>query len=194
MMGLSHDYLDGQFLIAMPRLADKRFARTLVFMCIHDERGAMGLVVNRPLETLSYAELLEQLGLEAAPTRRHLEIADRRVHFGGPLETSRDFVLHSTDHMEEGSLLIDDQVALTSTTDILRAISMGDGPRHSLLALGYAGWGPGQLETEMQANSWLTAPGDTGLLFDHDLDTKWHRAIALLGVDINMLSMDVGHA
>jgi putative transcriptional regulator len=116
------------------------------------------------------------------------------VHYGGPVETSKGFVLHSTDKLEEGSVLIDDDVALTPTTDILRAIASGSGPRHSLLALGYAGWGPGQLDSELQDNVWLNVDADDSLLFDRDIETKWHRSIAKIGIDVNKLSGEAGHA
>jgi putative transcriptional regulator len=193
-MGSSDDkkptsYLSGQFLIAMPTMRDPRFARTVIYMCAHNADGAMGLVVNRLIGSLSYAELLKQLGFEGATNTD-----DRKVHFGGPVETSRGFVLHSADKLEEGSLLVDDEVALTSTTDILRSIVSGSGPRRSLLALGYAGWGPGQLDAELQANSWLHVSADTDLLFDPDLESKWTRAIAKIGVDLGMLSGEAGHA
>jgi putative transcriptional regulator len=185
----SEAYLSGQFLIAMPTMRDPRFARTVIYMCAHNADGAMGLVVNRLIGSLSYSELLKQLGFEGTGSQD-----DRKVHFGGPVETSRGFVLHSADKLEEGSLLVEDGVALTSTTDILRSIVSGDGPRSSILALGYAGWGPGQLDAELQANSWLNVSADPDLLFDPDLESKWARAMAKIGVDLGMLSGEAGHA
>jgi putative transcriptional regulator len=181
--------LSGQLLIAMPTMRDPRFARTVIYMCAHNADGAMGLVVNRLIGSLSFTELLKQLGFEGTGSQDN-----RKVHFGGPVETSRGFVLHSSDKLEEGSLLVDDEVALTSTTDILRSIVSGEGPSHSILALGYAGWGPGQLDAELQANSWLHVQADPDLLFDGDLDSKWTRAIAKIGVDPGMLSGEAGHA
>jgi putative transcriptional regulator len=185
----SESYLSGQFLIAMPTMRDPRFARTVIYMCAHNADGAMGLVVNRLIGSLSYSELLKQLGFEGTGSQDN-----RKVHFGGPVETSRGFVLHSSDKLEEGSLLVDDDVALTSTTDILRSIVSGEGPSRSILALGYAGWGPGQLDAELQANSWLSVTADPELLFDPDLESKWTRAMAKIGVDLGMLSGEAGHA
>ncbi|HUA54130.1 MAG TPA: YqgE/AlgH family protein [Candidatus Sulfotelmatobacter sp.] len=185
----SEAYLSGHFLIAMPAMRDPRFARTVIYMCAHNADGAMGLVVNRLIGSLSYNELLKQLGFEGAGDQD-----DRKVHFGGPVETSRGFVLHSSDKLEEGSLLVDDEVALTSTTDILRSIATGKGPRRSILALGYAGWGPGQLDAELRANSWLSVSADPELLFDLDLESKWARAMAKIGVGLGMLSGEAGHA
>jgi putative transcriptional regulator len=181
-------YLQGQLLIAMPTMRDPRFARTIIYLCAHTAEGAMGIVVNRLVGSLSFGELLQQLGIDAEPR------GNDRVHFGGPLDSTRGFVLHSADRLEDGSLLVDDDVALTSTTDILKAIVENDGPRHSLLALGYAGWGPGQLDQELQQNSWLHVEADNRLLFDRDIDTKWERAIAKIGFTPGMLSAEAGHA
>ena len=184
-----NSYLSGHLLIAMPAMRDPRFARTVIYLCAHNADGAMGLVVNRLIGSLSYTDLLKQLGFEGASTPDN-----RKVHFGGPVETSRGFVLHSSDKLEEGSLVVDDDVALTSTTDILRSIVSGEGPSRSILALGYAGWGPGQLDAELQANSWLHVAADKELIFDGDLESKWTRAIAKIGVDLGMLSGEAGHA
>src|SRR5581483_10143823 len=173
----SNSYLSGQLLIAMPTMRDPRFARTVIYMCAHTAEGAMGIVVNRLIGTLSFNDLLKQLGLDAAEAND-----GRKVHFGGPVETSRGFVLHSADKLEEGSLLVDDEVALTSTTDILRSIVAGEGPRRSLLALGYAGWGPGQLDAELQANSWLNVAADEAIVFGDDFKDKWQRALGKLGI------------
>ena len=182
-------YLSGQLLVAMPRMSDGRFARTVIYVCVHTKDGAMGIVINRMLGSLTFKQLLEQLDIKS-----HGLAEELRVHYGGPVETSKGFVLHSTDKLEEGSVLIDDDVALTPTTDILRAIAAGSGPRHSLLALGYAGWGPGQLDSELQENVWLNVDADNALLFDRDIETKWHRAIAKIGIDVNKLSGEAGHA
>ena len=187
--GKPNSYLSGQLLIAMPTMRDPRFARTVIYLCAHNADGAMGLVVNRLIGSLSYTDLLKQLGFEGTSSEDN-----RKVHFGGPVETSRGFVLHSADKLEEGSLLVDNEVALTSTTDILRSIVAGDGPTRSILALGYAGWGPGQLDAELQANSWLHVSADKELLFDPDLETKWTRALAKIGVNLGMLSGEAGHA
>lgn len=181
--------LTGQVLIAMPQMPDQRFARTVIYMCAHTAEGAMGLVVNRLFNGIAFEELLEQLEIDTKDLA-----GDLRIHYGGPVEPGRGFVLHSTDYMQDGTLQVDDDVALTATVDILRAIAEGRGPKRSFLALGYAGWGPGQLDQEMQTNGWLHAPADSALLFDPDLDTKWERAIAKLGASLSMLSAEVGHA
>ena len=182
-------YLTGQLLMAMPGMPDPRFQRTVIYMCAHNAEGAMGLVINRLFGAITFGDLLEQL--EIRPTR---SVADLRVHYGGPVESGRGLVLHTTDFIRDGTLKVDDDVALTATVDILRAIADGRGPRLSLLALGYAGWGPGQLDAEMQANGWLTAESDEALMFDRDLETKWERSIAKLGVRLSMLSGQAGHA
>ena len=179
--------LTGQLLIAMPQMEDPRFSRSVVFMCAHNAEGAMGLVVNKTVEQPSVGELLKQLGIEGGGFDR------ARVHVGGPVEAARGFVLHSTDYTEQATLVVGD-VGLTATMDILRAIGRGEGPRQCFFALGYAGWGPGQLDAEIQANGWLTVPSDNALLFDEGNDDKWRRAIAKLGVDPFALSGDAGHA
>ncbi|MFQ5938561.1 MAG: YqgE/AlgH family protein [Alphaproteobacteria bacterium] len=182
-------YLEGQLLIAMPAMQDPRFARTVIFICAHNSDGAMGLVVNKLFGSLTFSELLEQVGIEATGVKNQI-----RVHFGGPVESGRGFVLHSPDYVKEGTLVVESDIALTASVDILKAIAEGQGPRHSFLALGYAGWGPGQLDSEIQANGWLHVPADPSLVFDDDLDTKWKRAMAKLGVDFGKLSGDAGHA
>lgn len=182
-------YLEGQLLIAMPAMQDPRFARTVIFICSHNSDGAMGLVVNKLFGSLTFSELLEQVGIEATGVKNQI-----RVHFGGPVESGRGFVLHSPDYVKEGTLVVESDIALTASVDILKAIAEGQGPRHSFLALGYAGWGAGQLDSEIRANGWLNAPADQSLVFDDDLDTKWKRAMATLGVDSGKLSSDVGHA
>ena len=182
-------YMSGQLLIAMPSMADPRFARTVIYLCAHSDQGAMGLVINKPMPQITFVDLLEQLEIETEGT-----VEDQVVNFGGPVESGRGFVLHSGDFQREGTMMVDDTVGLTATVDILRAIAAGDGPERHLLALGYAGWGPGQLDSEIQANGWLHAPADDAILFDHDLSTKWERSIAKLGVTPAMLSGDAGHA
>jgi putative transcriptional regulator len=183
------DYLTGHLLIAMPNMPDPRFSRAVIYVCAHTDEGAMGLVVNRLFDAISFPDLLEQLGIEAGASAR-----GRPVHFGGPVEPARGFVLHSADFVRDGTLLVDDEVAVTATVDILRAIAEGTGPRRSLLALGYAGWGPGQLDAEIQANGWLHVMADHSLLFEGDVETKWERAIAKIGVSPFMLSGEAGHA
>jgi putative transcriptional regulator len=183
------NYFTGQLLVAMPRMRDPRFARSVIYMCAHNPEGAMGLVVNRLVGSLKFPELLTQLGIEAKPGLEEI-----RVHFGGPVESGRGFVLHSTDYVRDGTMVVNSEIALTATLDILKAIAGGEGPRQSLLALGYAGWGPGQLDNEMQANGWLTVPADPGLVFDNDIDDKWARAIGKIGVNLEHLSGEAGHA
>jgi putative transcriptional regulator len=183
-------YLTGQFLIAMPQMTEKPFARSLIFLCAHTAEGAMGLIINQRAGTMKFQDVFSQLDVAAAAE----DLGTARVNFGGPVEPRRGFVLHSTDRLEESSLVVSEDVALTSTIDILRAIAQGNGPRRALLALGYAGWSAGQLDQEIQNNAWLCVEPDNALLFDADLDTKWHRAIAKLGVDITMLSSEAGHA
>ena len=182
--------LAGQLLVAMPQMQDHRFARSVVYLCAHgDESGAMGLVINKLLGSLTMDELFTQLELEPSRLSR-----TRPVHFGGPVEAGRGFVLHTADYREDATLLVAGNIAVTATLDILRAIGRGEGPRQSLLALGYAGWGPGQLDAEIQANGWLSVAADDGLVFDHDINGKWQRAMGKLGIDLSMLSTDAGHA
>ena len=149
----------------------------------------MGIVVNKPLESLSFSELLEQLEIKTESVDERI-----RVHFGGPVEAARGFVLHSADYVHDATMMVDDEFALTATVDVLKALAEGDGPRDSLLALGYAGWAPGQLDEEVQSNGWLTVPASEDIVFRQDNDTKWQSAVASLGVDISNLSADVGHA
>ncbi len=182
--------LAGELLVAMPQMQDPRFARSVIYMCAHsEEAGAMGLVVNKPLSSVTVDELFSHLKLEPSRLNRA-----RAVHFGGPVDPGRGFVLHTPDYSEDATLKVGDQFAVTATLDILRAIGNGDGPRHSLLALGYAGWAPGQLDAEIQANGWLSVAADADLVFDDDLDGKWQRALGKLGIDVSLLSTDAGHA
>ena len=182
--------LTGYLLVAMPQMLDQRFARSVVYICAHsDEAGAMGLVINKLLGSLTMSELFAQLDISPSGAA-----GSRPVHFGGPVEGGRGFVLHSADYNEEATLLVDNNIALTATLDVLRAIGQGQGPRQSLFALGYAGWAPGQLDAEIQANGWLSVPADDAIIFDPDHDHKWRRALAKLGVDLTMLSSEAGHA
>lgn len=190
-------YLDGQFLIAMPGMQDTRFARTVVYICAHSPDGAMGIMVNQPAPQITFRDLLVQLNIiPEGPEIRLPDAADHMVvHRGGPVETGRGFVLHSADYFIENSTLpIDDQVSLTATLEILKAIALGTGPRSALLALGYAGWAPGQLESEIQSNGWLSCPASPDLIFDGDLDQKYERALAAIGIDPARLSSEAGHA
>jgi putative transcriptional regulator len=183
--------LTGQLLVSMPQMLDPFFERSVVYLCAHSpEDGAMGLVVNKTIEALTIDDLYSQLKIE--PVAR----ADRQqpVHFGGPVATGQGFVLHSTDYRDEGTLGIGTDFAMTATIDILRATGRGAGPRQSLVALGYAGWGPGQLDAEIQANGWLMVAADTGLVFDVEDGSKWQRALAKLGISPEMLSGESGRA
>jgi putative transcriptional regulator len=181
--------LAGQLLVAMPHMQDRRFERSVILLCAHNEDGAMGLVVNKLIESLTLPELLAQLHIGAAGLR-----GLAYVHFGGPVEAGRGFVLHSDDYQEDGTLVVGDKMALTATLDILHAIGRGEGPRRSLLALGYAGWGPGQLDAEIQANGWLHVAADEGIVFDDECKDKWQRALGKLGINPIALSGDAGHA
>jgi putative transcriptional regulator len=190
-------YLDGQMLIAMPTMSDERFARTLVYVCAHSSEGAMGIVVNQPAKNVKFPDLLVQL--EVIPASERIQLPDGagevKVLKGGPVETGRGFVLHSADFFIENSTLpIDEGICLTATLDILKAIARGKGPSNAILALGYAGWAPGQLEQEIQQNGWLNCPADSELIFGQDVEHKYERALAKLGIDPGMLSSEAGHA
>jgi putative transcriptional regulator len=190
-------YLDGQVLVAMPTLSDDRFARTVIYLCAHSSEGAMGIVVNKPAPHISFPDLLVQLDVisEGEEIRMPERAADIPVLRGGPVESGRGFVLHSADFkIEDSTLSIDDGICLTATLDILKAIARGGGPQSALLALGYAGWGPGQLETEIQANGWLHCAADQALVFEGEADTKYDRALAKIGIDLGKLSGEAGHA
>ncbi|HVZ07565.1 MAG TPA: YqgE/AlgH family protein [Rhodopila sp.] len=187
--GVADPYLTGQLLIAMPAMADPRFAQTVVYLCAHTQEGAMGLVLNRPIVKPTFDELLKQLNVEPSPPARQI-----RLCAGGPVANARGFVLHTTDWTGEGSLRVDDRMALTASLDVLKVIAEGGGPRSCILALGYAGWGPGQLDREIQENAWLSVPADETLLFDPDHDTKWRRALGKLRIDPLLLSDVAGHA
>lgn len=190
-------YLDGQLLVAMPVMSDPRFARSVIYMCAHSEEGAMGLVINQRASHISFPDLLERLGIVPSETEGQLreDIPAMSIHVGGPVETSRGFVLHSSDYFASDSTLpIENGICLTATIDILKAIAAGTGPDRAILALGYAGWSPGQLESEIQANGWLNCPADMDLIFDPDIDSKYTRALAKIGIDPSHLVSDAGHA
>ena len=184
------DYLGGKLLVAMPGMRDPRFSQSVVYICAHNKDGAMGLVINRLIDSITFPELLEQLGIaRPAPT-----IEDIQVHFGGPVESSRGFVLHSTDFSNEATLHVDRGVSVTATVDILEQIAVGEGPQSRILALGYAGWRSGQLESEILANGWLHVDADADLLFDTDCEDKWEQAFSRLGFAPELLSGEAGHA
>jgi len=182
--------LAGQLLIAMPQMADPRFVRSVIYLCVHsDDAGAMGLVINKLLGSLTMGELFAQLDIEQSAVANL-----RPVHFGGPVEAGRGFVLHTADYREKTTLHVDGNIAVTATLEILRVIGKDQGPRRSIIALGYAGWAPGQLDAEIQANGWLSVAADDDIVFASDQDGKWNRALGKLGIDLSMLSSDAGHA
>lgn len=190
-------YLDGQMLIAMPSMMDERFSRSLIYICAHSSEGAMGIVVNHPAPNIDFSDLLVKLDVILAkdvirlPSRADVV----KVMRGGPVETERGFVLHSADYFVENSTLpIDEGICLTATIDILKAIARGDGPASAILALGYAGWAPGQLENEIQGNGWLHCAADSELIFGPDVGSKYDRALRKIGIELGMLSNEAGHA
>lgn len=190
-------YLDGQCLIAMPGMSDARFSRSVVYLCAHSEDGAMGIIVNKPAGDTRFPDLLVQLDVIPSEELIRLPSSAERIQVlrGGPVETKRGFVLHTSDFfLESATLPIDNGICLTATLDILRAIAIGSGPESAVLALGYAGWGAGQLEAEIQSNGWLHCAADEDLLFDDQIENKYQRALNKLGIDPAFLSSEAGHA
>jgi putative transcriptional regulator len=190
-------YLDGQMLIAMPAMTDERFARAVIYVCAHSNEGAMGIIVNQPAPNIRFPDLLVQLEVIPAAERIELpiEAGDVKVLKGGPVETGRGFVLHSADFFIENSTLpIDEGICLTATLDILKAIASGSGPENAILALGYAGWAPGQLEQEIQENGWLHCAADPELIFGSDTAHKYDKALRKIGIELSHLSNEAGHA
>ncbi|MFK7878104.1 MAG: YqgE/AlgH family protein [Paracoccaceae bacterium] len=189
---MENDDLDlkGSLLIAMPGMTDVRFAQAVVYLCDYSDKGAMGLIVNKPAADLQFTELLDQLDIE--PTAAVDQVP---VHFGGPVETGRGFVLHSSDYTSDlRTLDVRNDVALTPTLDVLEDVAAGRGPAQIMMVLGYAGWGPGQLENEIASNGWLTCSAGADFVFDVSPDAKWNRALQLLGIDPALLSADAGTA
>jgi putative transcriptional regulator len=196
-IGTMPGYLDGQMLIAMPTMTDERFTRAVVFVCAHSVEGAMGIIVNHPAADIKFPDLLRQL--EVTPPSKRIELATEadeiKIVKGGPVETGRGFVLHSADFFIENSTLpIHEGICLTATLDILKAIADGHGPHNAILALGYAGWAPGQLEQEIQQNGWLHCDADAELIFGSDTSGKYVKALRKIGIDLAMLSSQAGHA
>ena len=182
--------LTGKLLVAMPGMGDPRFAHSVIYLSAHSEQGAMGLMVNKPAPELRLSDVLDQLVDDTPPQAKSLA-----VHFGGPVETGRGFVLHSDEYRSAlETLRVGDGIALTATRDILEDIATGKGPERAQLMLGYAGWGPGQLEDEIAQNGWLTTDAEPEMIFTDTADTKWEAALASLGVTPLNLSMDAGHA
>lgn len=181
--------LTSHFLIAMPTLADPNFQHTVTFICAHNEDGAMGIVINRQLD-LMLGEVLSQMNLQPAS-----EIIDTTaVYHGGPVQTDRGFILHTPEQVWDSSIQINDSISVTTSRDILEAMARGEGPQSSLVALGYAGWAAGQLEKEIADNAWLSGPADTDIIFSTPCEQRWESAARMLGVNIQMLSSDIGHA
>jgi putative transcriptional regulator len=196
-LGAPGGYLDGQMLIAMPGMRDERFSRTVIYMCAHSSDGAMGIVVNQMASNVAFPDLLVQLDIIPEDRKINLpsDVIGVNVLRGGPVETGRGFVLHTSDfYIENSTLPIDEGICLTATLDILKAMACGEGPVNAVLALGYAGWGAGQLETEIQANGWLHCPADPDLIFGSDVETKYERAMRKIGIDPAMLSSEAGRA
>ncbi|WP_068080921.1 YqgE/AlgH family protein [Polycladidibacter stylochi] len=195
--GDNNQYMEGQYLIAMPSMDDGRFAHSVVYVCAHSEEGAMGIILNQPVDNINFSELLKQLNILPEGDEYELppDLRNMKVYQGGPVDTGRGFVLHSDDFFLEGfSLPIENGICLTATLEILRALAEGRGPSRALLALGYAGWAPGQLESEIQANGWLTCAADPSLVFEVQDHDKWGRALQIMGIEPGMLSSDAGHA
>jgi putative transcriptional regulator len=190
-------FLTGMFLVAMPGMMDQRFDRAVIYLCAHSDDGAMGIIINKPAEDIVFPELLQQL--EIIPEKPSISLPSQagnmKVLRGGPVETSRGFVLHSVPvEPIEGSVTAGDEIRLSATIDILKAIARGQGPDEAIFALGYAGWASGQLESEIQDNGWMICPMNRKILFDQEFDTKYIRAMGSLGIDPAMLSPLAGHA
>ncbi len=192
----SLDSLQGQFLVAMPNMGDARFERSVVYVCAHSTEGSMGFVINRTLEKPTIPDFLTQLNVISEEEKKLFSpvLSRSPLYNGGPVEPGRGFVLHSPEYVAESTMVIDDSISMTATLEILRAISLGRGPRKAFVALGYSGWASNQLEEEIAANGWLTCNADPDLIFDRDEDTKYQRALRNMGVDPSLLSAQAGHA
>jgi putative transcriptional regulator len=183
-------FLEGKLLIAMPGMTDPRFEKSVIFMCAHSADGAMGIIVNKPVAGLSFQDLMQKLDLQVTDHTLNFPVL-----YGGPVETGRGFVLHSGDYdSSDATLPVSEDVSLTATLDILRAMGEGRGPQSAIFALGYAGWSPGQIEDEIRSNGWIHCDSDSSLLFGTDLDAKWATALGKLGIDVSGLSTHAGHA
>ena len=176
-------------LVATPSMQTDAFTRSVIYLCAHSEVGAMGIVINQRFPSIIFKDLLEQLNLPCSKL-----CIDPVIHFGGPVETGRGFVLHSTDFLQEDTVRVNDHIGITGSIDILCAIAKGKGPHNSIFALGYAGWGPGQLDAEMHTNNWLTIPADDDLIFGTDLTGKWEKSMLKIGINPFALSSEIGHA
>jgi len=187
-VGASAGSIAGKFLVAAPSLQESCFTRAVIYMCSYNEAGAMGIIVNYPIDNVKVDDIMEQLNIET--TYSH----GTQVHFGGPVESNRGFIIHSDEFIANGSICKHDGVAVTSNADVLQAMAGGGGPKRSMLALGYAGWSAGQLEAEMESGSWIVVSATKQLLFDTDNEAKWGLAISSLGFDVGNFSASVGHA
>ncbi|WP_313615899.1 YqgE/AlgH family protein [Agrobacterium sp.] len=188
-------FLDGQFLIAMPGMNDGNFDRSVIYICAHSSAGAMGFIINRP-QQITFTDVLLHLNLMDSNDAIMLPNHTREfpIQCGGPVESGRGFVLHSDDYSSESSIPVSDEISLTATLDIVRAISNGSGPDRATMLLGYAGWGPGQLEEEIAQNGWLNCAANDAMIFDRSLDNKYERALSLMGIELSALSTTAGHA
>jgi putative transcriptional regulator len=183
-------FLEGKLLIALPGMSDPRFEKSVIFMCAHSADGAMGLIINKPIEGLGFQDLVQNLDIRVTSNA-----PDAPVLFGGPVDTGRGFVLHSSEYKSgEGTMPVTSEISLTATLDILRAMAQGEGPEHSAFTLGYAGWGPGQIENEIRLNGWVHCDADSKIIFDTDMDGKWGAALRKLGIDLSLLSANSGRA
>lgn len=186
--GMPTNSLAGKLLVASPAVQDSCFTRSVIYLCVHNEHGAMGVVVNYPVKNIEIDDIMEQLNIEGRSQR------DLPIHFGGPVDGNRGFILHTDEYVASGTIYQNEGMAVTSNAEILKAIAEGGGPKQGLLALGYAGWGEGQLEAEIESGSWIIVSANKQLLFETENDMKWSRAIASLGFDIGHFSSAVGHA
>lgn len=191
MSNIDPDTLDltGKLLVAMPGMPDSRFTKSVVYICSHSDEGAMGLIINQLVPSIQFPDLLKQLKIEQSSSDEHI-----RVYQGGPVDGERGFVLHSSEYMINSTVVVDDDFSLTATVDVLRDLAQGVGPAKSILALGYSGWGPGQLDQEMRDNGWLSVDSNPDIVFDFNIENKWNRALSQLGIDPNLLSVEAGTA
>jgi putative transcriptional regulator len=183
-------FLEGKLLIALPGMSDPRFEKAVIFMCAHSAEGAMGLIINKPIEGLGFHDLVQNLDIRVTSN-----MPDSPVLFGGPVDTGRGFVLHSGEYAAPNATMpVTKEISLTATLDILKAMAEGQGPEQSVFALGYAGWGPGQIENEIRLNGWLHCDADSGIVFEMDMASKWSAALRKLGIDLSLLSTNTGRA
>ena len=191
MSKMESPFLSGKLIIAMPTMSDPRFKRSVVCICAHNEDGAIGIIINKIIESLSFSKIIKQLKLKKNMTKSDYK---DHIYFGGPVETERGFILHSADYSSENSTSINSEISMTASTEILQALIDGNGPNKSIVALGYAGWGPGQLDTEIQSNAWLSVESDLELIFSAKTAEKWDMALEKIGVNPALLSTEAGRA